>query len=161
MNFIRLTRFVPALAALALLPACDAKKPTVSTAAVDGAPPPAAPVMVEQVSPVPATVIDPSADLYTTVKEATHAKRDTLRPAGERFEQRVETELAALKAKGTDVDVEAEKKLSDARTQVTKVLSELSDAAAETWPTAQAHALAVLQEFRNAWAAVKSPRSTS
>lgn len=160
MNFTHLLRFTPVALAIVVLPACDAKKPSATTS-IDGAPAAPAPVSVAQSAPIPATVIDPSADLVTAVKNATHASRDTLRAARETFDQRVETDLAALKTAGTDVDVDAEKKVSESKANVLKILAELADAPAETWPTAQSNALAALQEFRTAWARAKSGRSTT
>lgn len=160
MNSFRLSRFLPAFAALAMLPACDARKPSASTD-VAGAPPPGIPVAVAQATPIPTTALDPSADLSAAIKDATYLTRDTLKTVRDRFEQRVETDLAVLKANGADVDVDAEKKVTDARTNVTKSLNDLADAPPETWPTAQSRALAALQEFRSAWTALKSGRATS
>lgn len=148
---------LPTLGLLGLFAACKPERTTSTAAAAPLSP--LDPIAQAVATKPPA--VDPTAEFKAALKDATYEGRDALPPARERLDQRIEAEIAGLKSAGQTIPLEKEKKLADARTELTKELDLLVASGAETWPTARDRVLAVLQNVRTAYAEAKSARSSS
>lgn len=145
------------LLALSLLVSagCSKERPAATVADQPRpAPAPASPAATT-LTPAPATVADPCAEMKTALDGATLENQADLAAIHQRMDQEIDAQVAAKKA-GADVSLTASGKLDAATDNFAEKLRMLSVARPETWNSAKHEAVLALQNVRSAFAEVMS-----